>query len=95
MGNPVPANTPVTQVSLDYTSTKSTFVMKVEEKVEMTVTFLSPVYANDLKRQSLVFSYYSVDVRSIDGASHDVQLYSDISAGKSLVLPLVLRSNLA
>lgn len=81
MGLPVPEHTLANQASLEYTSTKSAFVLKIEEKVEVTVTFLSPVYTNDLKRQSLVFSYYNVEVRSLDGASHDVQLYSDVSAG--------------
>jgi hypothetical protein len=50
----------------------------------MTVTFLSPISPNDLKRQSLVFSYLHVDIKSKDGANHDVQLYADISAGENL-----------
>lgn len=48
----------------------------------MNVTFLSPIFPTDLKRQSLPFSYVDVSVTSSDGNSHDVQLYTDITAGK-------------
>jgi Domain of unknown function (DUF5127) len=72
----------VDQTDFHYTSTKSIFEMRVANKIAMTITFLSPVTPVDLMRQSLVFSYLDVSVRSIDGKQHDVQLYSDISAGK-------------
>jgi Domain of unknown function (DUF5127) len=75
---------PVNQTSFQYTSTKSIFVLDVAGVVEMTVTFLSPISPNNLKRQSLVFSYLHVDIKSKDGANHDVQLYADISAGENL-----------
>lgn len=55
--------------------------MNVGGLVEMNITFLSPITPDDLKRQSLVSSYLHVEVTSIDGASHDVQLYADIAAG--------------
>ncbi|KAI2470956.1 glutaminase A [Annulohypoxylon bovei var. microspora] len=70
----------VNQTEFSYTSTRSTFVMSVGGKVEMNITFLTPVTPNDLKRQSLVFSYLEVAVSSLDGATHDVQLYADVSA---------------
>ena len=79
MGNPGAPN--VNQISYIYTSTKSIFTMNVAGKVEMIITFLSPVTPDDLKRQSLTFSYLHVAVSSMDGKAHDVQLYSDISAG--------------
>lgn len=78
MGAPGP--TSVNQTSYEYTSTKSIFTMNVGDKVEMNITFLSPITPNDLKRQSLVFSYVDVDIESLDGQAHDVQLYADISA---------------
>ena len=56
--------------------------MDVAGVVEMNITFLSPVTPTDLTRQSLTFSYVDVSVTSSDGASHDVQLYTDITAGK-------------
>ena len=67
--------------------------MDVAGVVEMNITFLSPITPTDLMRQSLVFSYVDVSVTSTDGAAHDVQLYTDITAGKhfgSLVLVLAL-----
>ena len=82
MGAPGPQT--VTQTAFSYTSTKSVFTLNVNNMVEMNVTFLSPLTPNDLKRQSLVFSYLDVVVRSTDGAQHNVQVYTDMSAGRLL-----------
>jgi len=49
--------------------------------VTMTITFLSPVTPDDLLRQSMPVSYLTVQVQSADGQEHDVQLYTDVSAG--------------
>ncbi|KAF2431647.1 DUF1793-domain-containing protein [Tothia fuscella] len=70
----------VEQKSFKYTSTKSTFTMEVDGKVQMIITFLSPVTPNDMKRQSLTMSYMEVTVSSLDDKPHDVQIYTDISA---------------
>ena len=78
-----PGANSVDQTDFSYTSTRSTFVLNAGGRVELNVTFLSPVNANDLRRQSLPFSYLDVGVHSLDGASHKVQLYADVSAGKS------------
>jgi Domain of unknown function (DUF5127) len=75
----------VQQDSFEYTSTKSIFKLSVAGKVAIEVLFLSPVTPDDLQSQSLVGSYMQVNVRSIDGAAHDVQLYSDISAGEHML----------
>ena len=82
MGAPAPLPTVVTQNSFEYTSTRSSFVMDVAGVVEMNITFLSPITPTDLMRQSLIFSYVDVAVTSTDGATHDVQLYTDLTAGK-------------
>lgn len=58
--------------------------MDVNGQVEMTITFLSPVYPDDLLRASLPYSYMNVDVKSVDGQQHDIQVYTDISAGRKL-----------
>ena len=91
-----PANSPaaVTQTGFQYTSTKSIFTFDVGGKLEMNVTFLSPLTPTDQKRQSLVFSYLDVVVQSIDGASHTVQLYADISAGKTCATHVTTPSQL-
>ncbi|KAL2166674.1 hypothetical protein VTG60DRAFT_2304 [Thermothelomyces hinnuleus] len=76
-GAPGPAL--VDQVSLEYTSTKSIFTFDVAGKVTLTVTFLSPVYPDDMARQSQQLSYISAKVKSSDGKSHRVQIYMDVS----------------
>ncbi|KAI0088041.1 hypothetical protein BDY19DRAFT_1057674 [Irpex rosettiformis] len=48
--------------------------------VDLQITWLSPIEPSDLVAQSLPFSYMSVQVKSNDGQSHSVQVYSDISA---------------
>lgn len=70
----------VNQTAYSYTTTSSVFTLNVNDQVEMNVTFLSPITPDDFKRQSLVFSYLNIDVTSIDGQEHDVQIYADISA---------------
>ena len=82
MGAAPGASADVTQTEFTYTSSKSIFIMDVAGKVEMNITFLSPVTPTDLKRQSLAFSYLNVEVKSLDGVAHSVQLYSDVSAGE-------------
>ena len=97
MGAPAPLPAVVNQTSFEYTSTRSSFVMDVAGVVEMNITFLSSITPTDLMRQSLIFSYVDVSVTSTDGAAHNVQLYTDITAGKpfgSLYLVLILMTML-
>ncbi|KAI5922664.1 glutaminase GtaA [Camillea tinctor] len=68
------------QTEFTYSSTRSNFVFSVDGRVELNVTFLSPVTPSDLRRQSLTFSYLEASVRSLDGDTHSVQLYADVSA---------------
>lgn len=90
MGAPAPLPTVVNQTSFEYTSTRSSFVMDVAGVVEMNVTFLSSITPTDLMRQSLIFSYVDVSVTATDEATHDVQLYTDITAGKPLGSPFLV-----
>lgn len=82
LGDPAPLPTVVNQTAFSYTSTRSIFTMNVDGKIGMNITFLSPVTPTDMLRQSVPVSYMNVAVYSIDGNQHDVQLYSDVSAGK-------------
>ncbi|KAL1712103.1 DUF1793-domain-containing protein [Schizophyllum commune] len=66
------------QTSSKYTSTQTTFTMTAGS-VDLTINFLSPIEPDDLVRQSTPFSYMAVSAASNDGASHSVQVYSDIS----------------
>lgn len=70
----------VNQTAFEYTSTRSIFTMSVGGYVQMKITFLSPVTPDELLRSSLPYSYMDVETSSLDGNSHTVQLYTDISA---------------
>ncbi|KAH9877777.1 hypothetical protein J1614_002994 [Plenodomus biglobosus] len=80
MGAPIQVLELANQTSYEYTSTSSIFKLIADDKVELKVTFLSPLTPMDFKRQSLTFSYMNVEVSSIDDSEHDVQIYTDISA---------------
>jgi hypothetical protein len=81
MGAPDDYNDLANQTSYEYTSTKSIFFITADDKIQLKVTFLSPLTPNDFKRQSLIFSYMEIEVSSLDNSEHDVQIYTDISAG--------------
>jgi hypothetical protein len=71
----------VNQTSLNITSTRSIFTVNAGGLVELNIVFLSPVYPDDLRRQSITSSYLEVSAKSLDGNDHEVQLYADVSAG--------------
>ncbi|USW48528.1 hypothetical protein Slin15195_G018470 [Septoria linicola] len=79
MGKPDGNTAFVNQTAYSYTSTKSIFTLQAGP-VQMVVTFLSNVTPDDLLRSSLPQTYMNVDVKSSDGRTHSVQLYTDISA---------------
>jgi hypothetical protein len=66
------------QTGLEVSPTRTMFTME-GGGVGLTLEFLSPVEPGDLKRQSIPLSYVLISARSIDGKSHDVQVYADIS----------------
>ncbi len=70
--------TALAQSSLQVTATRSVFTLAAGG-VELTAEWLSPIEPGDLKRQSAPFSLLTVSVQATDGASHDVQLYADIT----------------
>ncbi|KAJ7760336.1 hypothetical protein B0H14DRAFT_3096426 [Mycena olivaceomarginata] len=79
LGTPPLSPYPVWELtSPKFTSTQSTFVLSAGP-VDVTATFLSPVEPTDLVKQSIPLSYMHVSVASTDGATHSVQVYSDIS----------------
>jgi hypothetical protein len=82
MGNPNPLPQTADQISFEYKSTRSTFQFDVGGLLSLEVVFLSPISPNDLVRQSAPVSYLSVSISSKDGAEHDVQIYTDVSAGE-------------
>ncbi|KAF8885607.1 hypothetical protein BD779DRAFT_664453 [Infundibulicybe gibba] len=48
--------------------------------MDLEVTFLSPIEPTDLVHQSFPFTYMYLTANATDGASHSVQLYTDITA---------------
>ena len=66
------------QTALRVTATRSCFTLQ-GGGVELSVEFLSPVEPGDSRRQSIPMSYVRVSARSIDGASHAVQVYTEIT----------------
>lgn len=54
--------------------------MNVGGVVGMVIEFLSPVLPDDILRSSLSASYMNVEVYSLDGNTHDVHVYTDVSA---------------
>jgi hypothetical protein len=77
-----PANIGATQnmaqINLAVTPTQSIYTLQ-GGGVTLTLTFLSPVEASDIRRQSVPCSYIFAQVQSNDGNSHEVSLYFDIS----------------
>jgi hypothetical protein len=64
---------------VDYDSQYSNFTFQAGP-VEVVASFYSPVIPKDICRTSIPLSYLTTTVQSTDGASHDVQFYSDINA---------------
>ncbi|KAM5540215.1 hypothetical protein V8D89_006034 [Ganoderma adspersum] len=65
--------------NIQITPTRTIFIMQAGP-MNVTITFLSPVEPDDWVKQSIPFSYLSVEAQSLDGNSYPVQLYSDITA---------------
>ncbi|KAF8993231.1 hypothetical protein BDQ17DRAFT_1331822 [Cyathus striatus] len=63
----------------EVTPTRTIFSFAVAGFVGFNVTYLSPIDPSDLVQQSLPFGYFYVDVWSLDGNSHSVQFYTDIT----------------
>ncbi|KAI0712927.1 hypothetical protein C8T65DRAFT_726919 [Cerioporus squamosus] len=72
-------NNTATVVNIQITPTRSIFDMQAGP-MNITVTYLSPIEPSDLINQSIPFSYVSIEAKSLDGAVHDVQIYSDITS---------------
>ncbi|KAJ6606126.1 hypothetical protein DFH09DRAFT_1017068 [Mycena vulgaris] len=78
LGAPIAGNMS-TWINTDITPTRTIITVRAGPML-LNVTFLSPVEPSDWVRQSFPFSYVYVDGKSMDGRSHSIQLYSDISA---------------
>lgn len=70
---------PMHQRSVSITPTRTTYEFE-EAGVRVTLTFMTPMIANDLDLLSRPVAYLTWDVRSTDEVSHRVSLYYDNSA---------------
>jgi hypothetical protein len=81
LGNPSGANGPIPlihQTALQITATQSIYTF-VGSGIKLTVDFLSPVEATDIRRQSIPLGYIISSAKSADGDTHSVQVYFDIT----------------
>jgi hypothetical protein len=78
IGAPAHVGPSLAQRSLSITPTQSIYTF-YGAGVRLTIDFLSPVDATDLRRLSMPFGYIAATARSVDGRRHDVSLYFDIS----------------
>jgi len=69
----------LTQTSCRVYPTRTVYAFK-DAGIELTVTFLSPLLAGDLDILSRPVTYVTLDVRAVDGKTHDVRLYFDASS---------------
>lgn len=68
----------MTQTSLQLTALSSTYSYE-EAGIGLQVSFTTPLLLNDLDLLSRPASYISLAVRSLDGKSHQVQIYFDVT----------------
>jgi len=67
-------------MSLKVTPTQSIFTFNAGPHRTWQSNFFNPIDPTDLKRLSLPASYISVSAWSLDSATHEVEVYLDISA---------------
>ncbi|KAH9021999.1 hypothetical protein EDB85DRAFT_2187724, partial [Lactarius pseudohatsudake] len=51
--------------------------------MQVNFTFLNPIEPGDWVKQSIPFSYLAISAKSLDGAAHAVQVYSDVGGWNS------------
>lgn len=67
---------PMEQTRMEMTATRSIFTLE-KNGVELELEFCSPLLAEDLEMVGRPVSYITFSARSLDGKTHDVQLYFD------------------
>ncbi|HLI58462.1 MAG TPA: DUF5127 domain-containing protein [Solirubrobacteraceae bacterium] len=77
-GDPGIAGAALEQTHLTLTATRSVFTLQ-GGGVRITLEYLSPIEPGDLRRQSIPMAWVLVTARSIDGRSHAVSVYLDVS----------------
>ncbi|KAI9459212.1 hypothetical protein BJY52DRAFT_1211943 [Lactarius psammicola] len=80
----VPGNTVASvNVTVNVTGTvitpTQTVIAAQAGPMQVNLTFLNPIEPGDWVKQSIPFSYLALSAKSLDGAAHIVQVYSDVS----------------
>ncbi|HEY0321772.1 MAG TPA: DUF4965 domain-containing protein [Pyrinomonadaceae bacterium] len=75
--SPLPA--PMRQVGLEVLPTRTIYQFEADG-VHLTLTFMSPLLADDLETMARPVTYVTWDVRAVDGQTHQVSLYFDTTA---------------
>ncbi len=69
----------IEQKSVSVTPLKTEYVF-ADEKISLTVSFVTPLVLDDLELASSPISYISYEVKSLDGKKHNCTVYFDFSA---------------
>ncbi|KAH8993654.1 hypothetical protein EDB86DRAFT_2830153, partial [Lactarius hatsudake] len=77
-GNGGPLNGTVNFTDTVITPTQ-TVIAAQAGPMQVNLTFLNPIEPGDWVKQSIPFSYLALSAKSLDGAAHAVQVYSDVS----------------
>ncbi|KAI9433016.1 hypothetical protein H4582DRAFT_2188438 [Lactarius indigo] len=77
-GNGGPLNGTVNFTNTVITPTQ-TVIAAQAGPMQVNLTFLNPIEPGDWVKQSIPFSYLALSAKSLDGAAHAVQVYSDVS----------------
>jgi len=79
-------NTAAVQKSADVQATQTHYIFDCGN-VELKLTFMAPLLMDDLNLISRPVNYISYDVKSLDEAAHDVQIYFEAAPNWALNMP--------
>ena len=68
------------QIGVTVHPTRTIFELELGTAMRMNLTFLSTLFTDDFARLSRPVSYVTVDLASMDGESHGIELFFDVSA---------------
>ncbi|MBE7038830.1 MAG: DUF4965 domain-containing protein [Ruminococcaceae bacterium] len=76
----------INQVDLKVTPLKTIYTFR-DDKIELEVTFFTPLLLDDLMLLSRPVSYLSYKIKAIDNKNHDIKVYIDASALLAVNMP--------
>jgi hypothetical protein len=74
------------QTALRVTPTRTAYTFR-DERIELTLTFMTPLLPNDLDVFSRPVTYLTWNVRSVDGRAHRVRLYQGVGSELAVESP--------